>query len=227
MKYVMADVHGQFGAFDAMLEQIKFSDNDELIVVGDVIDRGPDGIKILKRILEAHNMGLILGNHEEMMLKSFRGTKSEQAYYGEVWRSNGGYETEWPFMDLPDAERESILDVLEKTPDWLDIDAGEYKYRLVHGAWYRDRRTRLWESPSPYQPARDNDGRRIVVGHTPVFLFDVNPHRALVKCGEHMKIFRCDGFIGIDCGCGLPESYKKRALGCLRLDDQEEFYIKL
>ena len=227
MKYVMADIHGQMAAFDDVLDQINFSDKDELYIIGDVIDRGPDGARLLQRILEAHNMGLILGNHEEMMLKAFRGTKNEQAYYGEIWRANGGSETEWPFMDLLDDERNAILDTLEKAPDYLDVDAGDTKYRLVHGAWYLDRHSRLWESPSPYQPARRNDGRRIVVGHTPVMLFDINPHRYLTRCGGHMKIFRCEGFIGIDCGAGLPDNYKKRALACLRLDDGAEFYSKL
>lgn len=227
MIYVMADVHGRQDAFDKMLETVRFSDRDRLFVIGDAIDRGPDVIGVLKKILESPNMGLLRGNHEEMMLKAFRGNKSEQAHYGEIWRATGGDRTEWPFMDLPDAERESILDTLEHLPDWLDVDAGGNKYRLVHASWGYDRNAMLWDAPSPYQPARNNDGRRIVVGHTPVMLFDINPHRYLSRCGEHMKIFRCDGFIGIDCGCGLPENYKKRALGCLRLDDGAEFYVKL
>ena len=30
-----------------MLEKINFSDSDTLYILGDVVDRGPDGIKIL------------------------------------------------------------------------------------------------------------------------------------------------------------------------------------
>jgi len=43
MIYVMSDIHGQAGAFYKMLKKICFSDNDQMYVLGDVIDRGPDG----------------------------------------------------------------------------------------------------------------------------------------------------------------------------------------
>ena len=41
-----------------------------LYVIGDAIDRGPDGIKILEYIKKHENMDLILGNHEFLMLNS-------------------------------------------------------------------------------------------------------------------------------------------------------------
>ena len=43
MIYVMSDIHGQASAFYKMLKKICFSDNDQMYVLGDVIDRGPDG----------------------------------------------------------------------------------------------------------------------------------------------------------------------------------------
>ena len=38
--------------------------NDTLFVLGDVIDRNPDGIEILKDLLARKNVELFLGNHE-------------------------------------------------------------------------------------------------------------------------------------------------------------------
>ena len=48
--YVISDIHGQYEPFKRILQQINFSDDDVLYVLGDAIDRGPDGIKILKEI---------------------------------------------------------------------------------------------------------------------------------------------------------------------------------
>ena len=42
--YVIGDIHGQ-------LEKMKFNENDELYVMGDVVDRGPDPIKALQYLM--------------------------------------------------------------------------------------------------------------------------------------------------------------------------------
>ena len=41
--YVMSDIHGEVNRFHAMLEKIRFSADDTLYILGDVIDRGADG----------------------------------------------------------------------------------------------------------------------------------------------------------------------------------------
>ena len=47
MTYVMSDLHGRYDKYVQMLEKIGFGDGDTLYILGDVIDRGPDGIRIL------------------------------------------------------------------------------------------------------------------------------------------------------------------------------------
>ena len=47
MTYVMSDIHGQYEKYIKMLDIISFSDDDELYVLGDVIDRGEHPVKIL------------------------------------------------------------------------------------------------------------------------------------------------------------------------------------
>ena len=69
MIYVTSDLHGfSLKKFKGFLESVSFSDDDFLYVLGDVIDRGNDGIKILKWLMSKPNTQLILGNHESMML---------------------------------------------------------------------------------------------------------------------------------------------------------------
>lgn len=47
MIYVMSDLHGCYEKYVQMLKIIEFNSDDFLYIVGDVIDRGEDGIKIL------------------------------------------------------------------------------------------------------------------------------------------------------------------------------------
>ena len=68
--YVMSDVHGQYLSYMKMLKLIDFKDDDYLYVLGDVIDRGPDGISIIKDLMGRDNADMIIGNHEFMLLNA-------------------------------------------------------------------------------------------------------------------------------------------------------------
>ena len=66
MTYVMSDLHGRYDQYRQMLEMIGFSDEDELYVLGDVVDRGPEPIRILMDMSMRPNVYPILGNHDYM-----------------------------------------------------------------------------------------------------------------------------------------------------------------
>ena len=66
MIYCMSDIQAEYGRYLAMLDKIHFSDVDTMHILGDVIDRNPDGLEILKDILVRPNMIMILGNHTDM-----------------------------------------------------------------------------------------------------------------------------------------------------------------
>ena len=70
MIYVMSDIHGQKRRFDSVMRQIGLRAEDTLYVLGDVIDRNPDGIGILRRIMAMPNARMLLGNHELMMMNA-------------------------------------------------------------------------------------------------------------------------------------------------------------
>lgn len=67
MRYVISDIHGCYDEYKKLLTKINFSEQDELYVLGDVIDRGQNPIKLLQDIMHHPNIMLILGNHEFMM----------------------------------------------------------------------------------------------------------------------------------------------------------------
>lgn len=55
--YVMSDIHGNSRRFQSILDQIKLQPEDTLYILGDVIDRFPDGIRILRQLMSMNTSG--------------------------------------------------------------------------------------------------------------------------------------------------------------------------
>ena len=55
MHYVMGDIHGNMRRFLSVLKQIDLQPEDRLYVLGDVVDRHPDGIRILQKLMAMPN----------------------------------------------------------------------------------------------------------------------------------------------------------------------------
>ena len=70
MIYVMSDVHGCEARYRDILKQIHLTAEDHLYILGDVIDRAPGGLHILRDTMKKPNITLLLGNHEHMMLQA-------------------------------------------------------------------------------------------------------------------------------------------------------------
>jgi len=65
--YAISDIHGMYGSYMEAINNLK--ENDTLYVIGDVIDRGKNGIKILQDMMRRKNVKFILGNHEWQMMQ--------------------------------------------------------------------------------------------------------------------------------------------------------------
>lgn len=66
--FVVGDLHGCLGQLEAQLKGIGFDPaRDRLFSVGDLVDRGPDSLGVL-RLLEAPWFFPVLGNHEDDLL---------------------------------------------------------------------------------------------------------------------------------------------------------------
>lgn len=215
MIYCVSDIHGELDKFERMLELIRFSGDDRLYVIGDVIDRGSLGLNVLRKLMDAPNMTMLLGNHEQMCLSTL-GPHNE---FGarELWKQNGGAPTyrEMLYHRTPQ-ERNEILRFLAGLPDALDMEVGGRRFHLVHGLPGEDRETRLWgrvkaDSQSPIP------GVLCIVGHTPTGYLTG-------RTEEDARIWHGDGIVDIDCGCGHLRAAHRR-LACLRLDDMAEFYV--
>ena len=214
MIYCMSDIHGESDRFHQMLELINFSEEDTMYIIGDVIDRYPGGVDILKEIMDRPNIIMLLGNHEKMCLD----TLGPYSVYGSraLWLQNGGSGTyrELLYVCSRD-ERQKILRFLSELPDYLDICVNGQQFHLVHGFPSEDPEVRIWERPEAGTPDPIENSIAII-GHTPTCYLTDN-------FGEPFRIWHGDGIIDIDCGCGNKTEHRR--LACLRLDDMQEFYV--
>lgn len=69
-KFVIADIHGNFKGLKQCLERSGFDyENDQLITLGDIVDRGPDVYECIEELLKIKNRIDIKGNHDDVWEK--------------------------------------------------------------------------------------------------------------------------------------------------------------
>ena len=56
MRYLISDIHGCYEEYRGLLDKIHFSHRDELYVLGDAMDRGPEPIKVIQDMMRRPNV---------------------------------------------------------------------------------------------------------------------------------------------------------------------------
>lgn len=231
LTYVMSDIHGDYDRYLKILEKIHFTDTDTLYILGDVVDRGEQSMKVLFDMMLRPNVIPVLGNHEYMAIHCLRflmqeiteesiDTLDEGIVHGIFeWQNVGGQSTIDEFHRLSTAEQQDILDYLEEFSLYEEVAVNGKTFVLVHASL---------DNFSPNRPLEDYElhelifGRPeyyftyyphkyLVTGHTPTRLIEDNPHPD--------RIYRANNHIAIDCGCGYGGQ-----LGALCLETGDEFY---
>lgn len=227
--YVMSDIHGREDAYFDMLEQIGFDDfgkRDKLYIIGDVVDRGAGGIRILQHILKNKDkIEFLMGNHELMMLQAIE----TNDYL--LWMYNGGLVTYEHFIALPKRRQAEMVAFLKGCKYQKTVVAAGKKYYLVHGRPYQrkikegdatskpilsmpPKDQTLWAKMMPMHQMQQ---QTVVFGHVCTKKYD-----ALADKKEHYEIYEHENMIGIDCGCAYTDG--KGRLGCLCLHTGEIYY---
>ena len=232
--YVMSDLHGCRKEFNQMLDLIQYSTEcDELWIVGDICDRGNESIPLLQQIADNPSMHIIFGNHDVWLEKYASDLILAKKDCGCIdmtedfvcWlHSNGGYSTADQFMDLSFPQCHDLRLYLEENRRFYQhLNIHGRKFLLVHaglGDEYFTPDVRLSAVPEgvlvwAHIGIDDNpfNDTTMIVGHTPTFCYG-NEYSGRIIHGKNDTIYH------IDCGCVYG-----KALGCLRLDDMQEFYV--
>lgn len=190
----VGDIHGCVRTFRELVRtKLNIQSGDQLILLGDLIDRGPDTKGVIDEIFALKSEGVrvhvLQGNHEELMIA---------AYYGvdqmEYWRRCGGQDTLNSFgvssvLEIPIKYREFIQysEMYFETPECIFVHAGlNFSKRDL----FADLNAMRWIRKMEIDPERIGY-RKIVHGHTP------RPYTEIIKQNKHD--------INLDAGCAYTE----------------------
>ena len=127
--YVTSDAHGHVKALDRALELAAPGADDTVFVLGDMIDRGPDPVGVIKLVRALPNVQVLMGNHERMMLDTLATKDSMDDF---MWALNGGTTTIAGLDNLPRECFTEIVDWIEHLPLFAITEAAGRLWIMVH-----------------------------------------------------------------------------------------------
>jgi serine/threonine protein phosphatase 1 len=171
MKYVIADIHGGSGTFTALLDRINLRHSDQLYLLGDYVDRGPDNRGVLNTIIRLKQSGYdiraLRGNHDDALLRTVR---NDHDMFSTHYRVEWGWHTMQSFgIEEPEEMPTKYTNFLESLPYLLV----ENEYIFVHAGLDMGKSDPLLESDPIYMlwdKSRSVDrsklgDRTLVTGH--------------------------------------------------------------
>ncbi len=108
---VIGDIHGCFTELQDLLEKAGIADDDRVIALGDIVDRGPTSVEVLDFFIVSPSRLSLMGNHERKHIRGARhevrlalsqiiSRKEFGAAYSQALEWMAGFPL---FMDLPEA----------------------------------------------------------------------------------------------------------------------------
>ena len=200
----VGDIHGRLDLFDVFLESVRDT-QATVILLGDLIDRGPDDLGVLERVEklleEPEAWGLeaayaLRGNHEQMFLEACEG-------YGiDVWFSNGG-----DYLNLDKMSLHSNwirnLPIYTVVDDTMFVHAGVFPGmdpaetlaagRVEKLVWVRE----PFMTVGPQLEKWTDKLKRVVHGHTPFFEDDLLGQVNVSRKGDRIGIDSGAFFTGV------------------------------
>jgi serine/threonine protein phosphatase 1 len=191
--FAISDIHGCYKPFYELVNNtIKLEKNDQLILLGDYIDRGDQSKEVIDFIIgllkEGFDITPLIGNHEVMLGNAYCDQDSLP-----LWLINNGMSTLLSFgiedireIDTHYLEFFTNLEYFKILGDFIFVHAGFNNYAINP---FLDKNSMVWETRLSY----DNSllwGKTIIHGHRPKTVSYV---KRLI--GEKSKV------IPIDTGC--------------------------
>ena len=75
---VVGDLHGCYDELTALLDAARFSADDRLICVGDLVTKGPKSREVLELFMSDARFTSVLGNHDRALLSYWRGERKKK-----------------------------------------------------------------------------------------------------------------------------------------------------
>jgi len=170
----IGDIHGCLRALDALLNEVNPRPDDLVITLGDYVDRGPDSLGVLDRMLALRQECRCInlkGNHDLMMLAA----RHDQEQFNE-WLKCGGNQTLASYRAAEDWK--SFAEAIpEHHWRFLEHDCLPYhetgSHFFVHANAYPDQpldeqpdHMLYWETLEPATWRPHESGKTMICGHS-------------------------------------------------------------
>lgn len=207
--YVVGDIHGWNDPLVELLNRVNFDyDNDRLISLGDLCDRGTQTWEVIETLLKLKNLILIRGNHDPWLLEWLKTT-----YQDRTWIYNGGMRTVESYISHKQENIDKHIELLDSAVAYFIED----KTCFVHGGFDKDYpiksqdpETLCWDRELVMQSMSckgkrmklkfADDFNTVFIGHTPTLYWD-EPKEGGGK-QPIMKPIYAGGVWNLDTGCG-------------------------
>lgn len=110
--FVIGDIHGCYAELQDLLDKAALNSDDQIISIGDLVDRGDDSASVVEFFRDTPNASAIMGNHERKHIRWFDDRVEPAASQiitrkqitEDIYPEVIGYMSDLPlYMDLPDA----------------------------------------------------------------------------------------------------------------------------
>lgn len=166
----IGDIHGCLSALELLIDKVQPTSADQLVILGDVVSRGPDTrgcIELLMELQDSLPLICLMGNHEEFMLEA-----RESDIACGSWLYFGGEETLLSYdPEYSEANIENVPDShWEFIESFLDYYETEHEI-FVHGMIDPDEPLAEQDSVEfrwrKFTDVRPHiSGKQVICGHT-------------------------------------------------------------
>ncbi|MFN0052129.1 MAG: metallophosphoesterase [Planctomycetales bacterium] len=165
--FAIGDIHGCHTALAALLAQLAPTSDDTLVVLGDVVDRGPGSRQVIDQLLEWQarcRLVFIQGNHEEMMLNALG-----EGDWSDGWLRYGGAATLVSYAGGLDQVPPRHVEFLKSGIDYWQTERELFVHANLEPGVPLERQQVEWlrwtHLTGREQPSAT--GQRVICGHTP------------------------------------------------------------
>ena len=154
------------------LKQIEcvFCGGDKLYVLGDVIDKGPDSIRLAKLLFSLPNVQCIAGNHEYDFVKFYKKRMMEVSNnYEEVLFQMQGYFSDGKLLDWETLDNFEYLPFYIEDEDFIGVHAGALlKGGSVCSLTNTPNEIFVYDRTFKDSDVLPKDSKCVLFGHTPI-----------------------------------------------------------